>query len=78
MILTEVNEIINDILKQNDQKLSIKITKETTFQEIGLSSFDLATLTVLIEDKFDIDIFENGIVSNFGQVVELIERRVNE
>jgi len=32
------------------------------------TSFDLAELTVRIEDEFDIDIFEDGIVSTLGEI----------
>lgn len=36
--------------------------------EIGFTSFDLAELTVRVEDVFGIDIFEDGLVETIGQV----------
>ena len=36
--------------------------------DLGLTSFDLAELTVRIEDEFDIDIFEDGLVNTIGEV----------
>lgn len=36
--------------------------------DLGLTSFDLAELTVHIEDEFDIDIFEDGLVNTVGEV----------
>ena len=36
--------------------------------DLGLSSFDLAELTVKIEDEYDIDIFEDGLVSTVGEI----------
>ncbi|AZQ61909.1 acyl carrier protein [Flammeovirga pectinis] len=42
-------------------------------EDIGFDSFDLATLTVLIEDEFDIDIFEDGIVNTLGEIVQKLK-----
>ena len=36
--------------------------------DIGFTSFDLAELTVRIEDEFDIDIFEDGLVATVGEI----------
>ena len=35
---------------------------------LGFTSFDLAELTVRIEDEFDIDIFEGGLVKTVGEI----------
>lgn len=75
MILNKISEIIEQILNDNGKSLSSAITQHTTFQEIGLTSLDLATLTVLIEDEFDIDIFEDGIITNVGEIIKLIEEK---
>ena len=43
--------------------------EETRLREdLSLTSFDLAELTVKIEDEFDIDIFEDGLVSTIGEI----------
>lgn len=34
--------------------------------DLGFSSFDLAELTVRIEDEFDIDIFEDGLINTIN------------
>ncbi len=36
--------------------------------DIGFDSLDLAELTARIDAEFDIDIFEDGIVSTVGEV----------
>lgn len=36
--------------------------------DLGLTSFDLAELTVNIEDEFEIDIFEDGLVNTVGEI----------
>ena len=35
---------------------------------------DLAELTVRIEDKFDIDIFEDGLVSTIQEIVDILSK----
>lgn len=37
-------------------------------EDIGFTSFDLAELTVRIEDEFDVDIFEDGLISTVGEI----------
>lgn len=37
-------------------------------QDIGFDSFNLAELTVHVEDEFGVDIFENGIVNTVGEI----------
>lgn len=42
--------------------------------DLGMTSFDLAELTVRIEDEFDIDIFEDGLVDTIGEIYAKFER----
>ncbi len=37
-------------------------------EDLEFASFDLAELTVKIEDEFDIDIFEDGLVNTIGEI----------
>jgi acyl carrier protein len=36
--------------------------------DLQLTSFDLAELTVKLEDEFDVDIFEDGMVNTVGDI----------
>lgn len=56
--LTEMNTLENDIHLRLD---------------LGLDSFDLAELTVRIEEKTGKDIFERGIVNTIGEVIEILQ-----
>lgn len=62
-------KIINQI-KLNNQLEEVKILneKDNLRSDLGLTSFDLAELTVRIEDEFDIDIFEDGIVNTIEEI----------
>jgi acyl carrier protein len=63
--------IINEIRAAKELAPVQTVSAETRLREdLGLTSFDLAELTVKIEDKFDIDIFEDGLVSTVGEIFE--------
>jgi len=67
----ELLKIINII---RDNKALPPLTaindQDSLRKDIGFSSFDLAELTVRIEDMFDIDIFEDGLVSTVHEILE--------
>ena len=66
--------IINQIRLNNGLNV-LDIISETDDlrSDIGFNSFDLAELTVRIEDEFDIDIFEYGIVSTVGDILNKLK-----
>lgn len=69
-------EIINEIRAAKELAPIETVNAETKLREdLGLTSFDLAELTVKIEDKFDIDIFEDGLVNNIGEILEKLGRK---
>jgi acyl carrier protein len=41
--------------------------------DLELTSFDLAELTVRIEDQFDVDIFEDGLVNTIGEIYQKLQ-----
>ena len=65
----KVLQIINEIRKSKDMKVLESIKPEDNLRnDIGFTSFDLAELTVRIEDEFDIDIFEDGLINTIGEI----------
>ena len=65
----KVLDIINEIRAAKELSPVKSINAETKLREdLSLTSFDLAELTVKIEDEFDIDIFEDGLVSTIGEI----------
>ncbi len=71
----EVLEIINYIRKnKNLEPLDNIDPKDNLREDIGFTSFDLAELTVRIEDKFGIDIFEDGLVITIGEIYEKLKK----
>ncbi|MDB8998124.1 phosphopantetheine-binding protein [Parabacteroides distasonis] len=62
--------IINTVL-ENRGKETLKVISEnySLKDDCGLDSLDLAELTVRIEAEYDIDIFEDGIVTTVGEIL---------
>ena len=73
----KVTNIINEICEEKEYKMIDgnwdDILKLNLRDDIGFDSFDLAHLTVLIEDEFDIDIFEDGIIQTVEEIIQKIE-----
>ncbi|OKY84645.1 MAG: acyl carrier protein [Bacteroidales bacterium 52_46] len=65
----KVLNIINEILESKDLNKLNSLSEQLSLRDdLGLSSFDLAELTVKLEDEFDIDIFEDGLVNTIGEI----------
>ena len=62
--------IINIVLENRGKTGIDDISDEMNLRnDIGLDSLDLAELTAHIEVEYDIDIFEDGIVSTIGEII---------
>lgn len=67
--------IINNIrAAKSSSPLEVIHANDRLREDLGLTSFDLAELTVLIEDEFDIDIFEDGLVNTVGEIYSKLEK----
>ncbi len=67
-----VVDTIIEILKgkgSDTSKLDFK-SEAHLRDDLGLSSFNLAELTVKIEHEFDVDIFEKGLIFTLGEVFD--------
>ena len=71
----KILEIINKIRLVKGLEPIEQLKEEDNLREdIGFSSFDLAELTVNIEDEFDIDIFEDGFVNTIGEIYDKLKK----
>ena len=69
----KVLEIINNIRAAKDMAPVAELHIEDNLRnDLGLTSFDLAELTVNIEDE--IDIFESGFVNTIGEIYTKLEK----
>lgn len=69
IILKAINEV-----KEGKGEETISSLKESTHlrNDLGLDSFDLAELTVRIEENTGKDIFENGVVETVGEIIKIL------
>lgn len=71
----KVLAIINEIRATKElSAVSSLNVNDNLRNDLDLTSFDLAELTVRIEDEFDIDIFEDGLVNTIGEVLAKLEK----
>jgi len=72
---TKVLEIINDIRVVKSMSVIEELNDTDNLRnDLGLTSFDLAELTVRLEDEFDIDIFEDGLVNTVGEIYTKLQK----
>lgn len=65
--------IVNYIRGQRGLEKLIRLSSDMSLTEdLDLESLDLAQLTVMIEDEFGVDIFENKIIKTVGEIYECI------
>jgi acyl carrier protein len=67
--MKKLYEIVNEVLESNelDTQETFKDT-DNLKNDLGMDSFNLAELTVMIEDEFGIDIFEGDLVFTIGDI----------
>ena len=67
--------IINLIMENKDLPMVMKLNaKDNLRNDLGFDSFDLAELTVRIEDEFDVDVFSNGLINTIGEIIDLLKK----
>lgn len=72
----KILEIVNMIRAAKDLvPLETISPSDNLRNDLGFTSFDLAELTVRIEDEFDIDIFEDGLVNTVGEILVKLQDR---
>tara|TARA_B110000240_G_scaffold195732_1_gene246041 strand:- start:1255 stop:1488 length:234 start_codon:yes stop_codon:yes gene_type:complete len=66
--------IINRVLEGKGFKTVDSLNDNDKLRDdLGLDSFDLAELTVIIEEEFNVDIFEDGLVENISEITKKID-----
>lgn len=67
-------EIITQLQLENNIKVSNIINDtDDLINDLGFDSLNLAELTVIIEDEYGIDIFENGIIRKVYEIKKQID-----
>lgn len=65
--------LINEMLEESEHPTIDTLETSLSLREdLNMDSLMLAELTVRIEDEFEVDIFEDGIVKTVGEVLSKI------
>ena len=71
----KIVEIINLIRASKNLPLVQVVENSTRLREdLEMTSFDMAELTVRIEDEYGIDIFEDGLVNTVGEIFSKLQK----
>lgn len=71
--MNKVIEILYIVIDNSSLDFKEDITPETHLRnDIGLDSIALAELAVRIEEEFDVDVFEEGLVNTVDEVLQRI------
>ena len=69
--MEQLLSIINTVLENRGKEKLSNINENSSLKnDCGLDSLDLAELTVRIDAEYDVDIFEDGIVTTVGEILE--------
>ena len=73
MIMDELLKIVNLVRSHKGYASFLELKPEMRLREdVGFESLDLAELTVRIEEKFDVDVFAEGLVFTLGEILARI------
>jgi acyl carrier protein len=73
--MEKIIETIRRVLENNDKAFNGIIEAQSSLRsDIGLDSLDLAELTVIIEEEYGVDIFEDGFVETVGDIIAKISK----
>ncbi len=62
--IKKITEIIILVLENSSLSTNVQINEHTLLRDdLGFDSLALAELAVRIEDEFDVDVFEDGLVN---------------
>lgn len=76
----QVEETVKKIVTRIVRKPDIEFTPTTTFKDLDADSLDIVQILVALEDNYDIEIVDEELeeISNMGEFVAYIERKVDE
>lgn len=73
--MEKILEIISEISEGKGNAINVKLDDTTDLRnDLEFDSFDLALLTARVEDEYDIDIFEDGIINTIGEIRGRLEK----
>jgi acyl carrier protein len=73
----ELLKLVNRVRMNKGQLALAEIAEGSHLRsDLGFDSLDLAELTVRIEEKLGVDVFNEGVVQHWGEVQKRVARHV--
>ena len=68
-------KIIENLMEEEGLEI-IQINPDSRLlEDLNFDSMILAVLTVIIEEEFQVDIFENSFPKTFGDILDILENK---
>lgn len=68
--MNRLKAILTEILKNKGMKVIPAIDENTDLRDnLGFDSLDLAELTVRIEKEYNIDVFQDGLITSVSDII---------
>jgi acyl carrier protein len=71
MVFEKIREVIVEQLGVEESE----VTMETSFQDLGADSLDLAQIIIELEEAFEIEIGESEDIKTVGDAVKYVESK---
>lgn len=73
----ELLRILNVVRRNKRQSELLAVVGDPHLRrDLSFDSLDLAELTVRIEERFGVDVFDEGVIHSWGDIVRRVERHV--
>ena len=73
----DVMKKIAEIVAEQTGKDASEITKETTFESLGVDSLDIVEMVMKFEEELDVEIELQERFTTIGELVGFIESKIN-
>lgn len=73
-----VFEAIAELIAERNDCDASEITKEMTFQDLGIDSLDTVEMLMKLEDKIGVEVELDQKVETVGDLVAFIESKMNQ
>jgi acyl carrier protein len=78
-IESELLRLVNHVRQNKGQPALTALAGDLNVRsDLHFDSLDLAELTVRIEERFEVDVFEDGVVHRWGEIRARVARKIGQ
>jgi acyl carrier protein len=74
-----VEEALQKIVARIIRKEDVKISRDTTFKELGADSLDIVQIMVALEEEYDIELVDEELkaITDMGSFLDYVQKKVD-